>query len=486
MAGIYEDIEFCDPNQIYGEELPICEDPFTVFDHYMNYCVPATLIQFVDQENEPNMKIIYGFLLPVLSIIVLLSNGVVIFVLNEQKTKRATVEPLMWMAISALLMAASPLPFTIYYYNLGHMRDLNQTEFLCYLQKVCMEILPFFFNTLITFFTLLLGMQRFIAVQYPLDSFRWCSRRLIRRYSKAILVLATVLTLIHFTFDIRVIYHFCIRGPTASFWVARCFIGHSPLTRAMGPDRVAWVFDCFRLGLIVIPSVLLFIITILLIRTMQTLDTRKLRANFAEVSRHKRVSSASRNTTVMLTVIIALFLLARAPSMILIILVKLSDLLPLGSLEFAHSAYLRSFSNIILITLHPISFAIYMFMSRRFRVSLRRLLGWRFLASDEEFHAVTSSRNSQLKAQGTRSSLGLPSYRKGSAHTRRGSGNSIATKKSVMFVQKPSMESILTNGTQITNGTEKKSLSNWSGKTTMEKWNFLKRFKVVKQCDTHV
>ncbi|PIO55711.1 hypothetical protein TELCIR_22901, partial [Teladorsagia circumcincta] len=74
--------------------------------------------------------------------------------------KRATVEPLFWMAVSALMMAASPLPFTIYYYNLGHMRDLNQTEFLCYLQKVCMEILPFFFNTLITFFTLLLGTQR--------------------------------------------------------------------------------------------------------------------------------------------------------------------------------------------------------------------------------------------------------------------------------------------------------------------------------------
>uniref|UniRef100_A0A183FVI9 G_PROTEIN_RECEP_F1_2 domain-containing protein n=1 Tax=Heligmosomoides polygyrus TaxID=6339 RepID=A0A183FVI9_HELPZ len=363
--------------------LPVCADPFTVFDHYKNVCVPATLIQFVDQ---PNMKIIYGILLPILSVIVLISNGVVILVLNEQKTKRATVEPLFWMAVSALLMAASPLPFTIYYYNLDHMRDLNQTEQLCYLQKICMEILPFFFNTLITFFTLLLGTQRFIAVQYPLDSIRWCSRRLIRRYSKAILTLAIVLTVIHSTFDIRVIYHFCIRGSSTSFWVARCFVGHSPLTRAMGPDTFAWVFDCFRIGLIVVPSTLLFVITILLIRTIKTSDAPQLNVN-----RHKRVSSAFRNTTIMLTVIIVLFLLARVPSMVLIILVKLSDVLPLGSLEFAHSAYLRAFANIILVTLHPISFAVYMFMSRRFRVSLRRLLGWRFLASDEEFHALTSS-----------------------------------------------------------------------------------------------
>ncbi|KHJ83414.1 hypothetical protein OESDEN_15284 [Oesophagostomum dentatum] len=78
----------------------------------------------------------------------------------------------------------------------------------------------------------------------------------------------------------------------------------------MGPDTFAWMFDCFRLGLIVIPSILLFVITILLIRTIKTSDSQKLRVNLS-VNRHKRVSSASRNTTVMLTVIIALFLLAR-------------------------------------------------------------------------------------------------------------------------------------------------------------------------------
>ncbi|KAK6752635.1 hypothetical protein RB195_003819 [Necator americanus] len=478
---LYEDIEFCDPNQIYGEELPICEDPFTVFDHYMNYCVPATLIQFADQENEPNMKIIYGFLLPILSIVVLLSNGVVIFVLNEQKTKRATVEPLLWMAVSALLMAASPLPFTVFYYNLGHMRDLNQTEFLCYLQKVCMEILPFFFNTLITFFTMLLGIQRFIAVQFPLDSFRWCSRRLIRRYSKAILTLATVLTLIHSTFDIRVIYHFCIRGPSTSFWVARCFVGHSPLTRAMGPDTFAWVFDCFRLGLIVVPSILLFVITILLIRTIKTSDAQKLRMN-SSVNRHKRVSSASRNTTVMLTVIIALFLLARAPSTVLIILVKLSDVLPLGSLEFAHSAYLRAFANIILVTLHPISFAVYMFMSRRFRVSLRRLLGWRFLASDEEFHAFTSSmRNSQFKGQVTKNSCFALNIYKKESHTsmQHNSHYSSFSKKSVVFAPKTSNDGTLFNGTHAT-----RSLSNWSTKSGISKLSFLRRLAFTRRCDT--
>ncbi|GMR47622.1 hypothetical protein PMAYCL1PPCAC_17817, partial [Pristionchus mayeri] len=76
-----------------------------------------------------------------------------------------------WMGISALFMAISPLPYTVYYYNLDHASDEQHSEFLCLLRKICMEELPFLFNTIITFLTLLLGIQRFIAVQFPLRSF---------------------------------------------------------------------------------------------------------------------------------------------------------------------------------------------------------------------------------------------------------------------------------------------------------------------------
>ncbi|KAK6013729.1 hypothetical protein OSTOST_20930 [Ostertagia ostertagi] len=246
----------------------------------------------------------------------------------------------------------------------------------------------------------------------------------------------------------------------------------------MGPDTFAWVFDCFRIGLIVVPSILLFAITILLIRTIKTSDAPKLNVN-----RHKRVSSAFRNTTVMLTVIIVLFLLARVPS-------TLSDLLPLGSLEFAHSAYLRAFANIILVTLHPISFAVYMFMSRRFRVSLRRLLGWRFLASDEEFNAVNSSvRTSQFKSQQSPHELYYPAWLTaamvcffftcGQTSVSRFSRPSMS-KKGVVFA--PSTCSISSGGPTATN----KSLSEWSTKSNFSTRFalFARRFRFTKRCDT--
>ncbi|CAI4231967.1 unnamed protein product [Auanema sp. JU1783] len=391
------DVERCDPTEVYGGAhlMNITCPPFTVYDHYLGSCVPASLIQFADQENEPAMYAIYGYVLLLLSLIVLLSHGLVIYVLKEQKSKRASVEPLLFMAISALFMAIAPLPFTIYYYNLGHLADLNQTLHLCYLQKLCMETFPFFFNTLITFFTMLLGIQRFIAIQYPLDSFRWCARRQIRFYSKIILFVSCIITLVHYMFDIRVIYHFCITNGPQSLWVARCFVGYSDVTRSLGAGVLSTIFDVFRICITLVPSIFLLVITFLLIRTVRATDktfiVSKSNKNISTINRHKKITSASRKTTVMLTVIIVLFLVGRLPSTILILVMKIADFFEIPALEIVYDAYLRAFTNIIMMTVHPISFAVYMLMSRRFRVSLRRKLGWRFLATDEELRAFNST-----------------------------------------------------------------------------------------------
>uniref|UniRef100_A0A914RS01 G-protein coupled receptors family 1 profile domain-containing protein n=1 Tax=Parascaris equorum TaxID=6256 RepID=A0A914RS01_PAREQ len=65
------------------------------------------------------------------------------------------------MAVCAFFGAVAPLPFTVWYYTLHHKDDLNQNIGLCYVHKFCMELIPFFFNTLITLFTLIIGGQRY-------------------------------------------------------------------------------------------------------------------------------------------------------------------------------------------------------------------------------------------------------------------------------------------------------------------------------------
>ncbi|CAI5448697.1 unnamed protein product [Caenorhabditis angaria] len=378
--------EKCDPKQVYGTNLVNCTDK-GIFDGFTNSCVHAEILQFEDQDNEYKMQIIYGVILPLLAVGVVVTNSIVVLVLSQQKTKRASVEPLLLMALSSLLMAISPLPFTIYYYNLNHYADKNHTLFMCYLQKVCMELLPFFFNQLVTLFTIFLGVQRFVAVQYPLQSIRWCTPRKVRRYSKLILLTAGFLTAVHAVYDIRIIFHFCIMYDGKHEWISRCFVGYSSLTLAMGAEETLAIFDWFRIGMAVISSGLLFVVTILLIQTIRTHDSVK-----QGVHRHKNRRTTT-HTTIMLTVIIVIYMLARAPSTLLILLVKIMDVttVPQVAIDIINNVYLRVFANITVITLHPISFAVYMFMSRKFRVSLRRLLGWRFLASDDDFNQFTSS-----------------------------------------------------------------------------------------------
>ncbi|CAJ0574535.1 unnamed protein product, partial [Mesorhabditis spiculigera] len=387
---------------------PEC-DPYYHYDVKTNTCVSATIIQFEDQINELPMQVLHGIAFPILSLVTLVMNGAVIAVLRQQNRNSPTVGPLEWMAVSACLMATSPLPFIIYYYHIIDRHHPVQHIGLCHLEKICMQVLPFFFNTLTTFFTLLLGIQRFIAVQYPLECSRWCSIKVVRAWAKIILFISFLLTALHFFADSRVIYHFCIPSyqmpnearelGMKSMWVARCYIGHTPLAIALGPEEFAWMLDLLRLCLLVIPSSFLFVITILLIRTIRIADSSRLRESGG---RHRRGPRASAHTTMMLAVVISLFLLARLPITILILIVKISELIPsLGQVIFVHNPYLIALNNLLFMTVHPITFGLYMLMSKRFRVSLRKLFGCRFLASDADLQMIPAFSSARMQSIGS-------------------------------------------------------------------------------------
>lgn len=199
------------------------------------------------------------------------------------------------MAVCAVLMAVSPLPFTVYYYNLGHFKDAVQSEYLCFLHKVLHAPSPrtrrspwnpFPSSSTLSSrdtlsFSALRGLPshpqvlRFIAVHYPLDAFSWCSRKRLRRTSRLIVAVSLLLTAWHFLADTRVIYNFCIPvDESTSFWVARCFIGHGWLARLVGVDIFGWAFDAARVLLLVGPSTALFVLTALLIRAIRLSRTR--------------------------------------------------------------------------------------------------------------------------------------------------------------------------------------------------------------------
>ncbi|VDM36728.1 unnamed protein product [Toxocara canis] len=319
---------------------------------------------------------------------------------DGEQWKAPTTEPLLAMAVCAFFGAIVPLPFTLWYYTLDHKNDLNQNIELCYVHKLCMELIPFFFNTLITLFTLILGGQRFIAVHYPLRCARWCTKRMTRRVSYGALLFALAWTSIQSAAEFRVIYHFCIQisEDGSGVWAARCFLGHSQLVKWIGTELFVVVYDTSRIVVLkLIPCVVLFLLTIQLIRAIKSADSIEISSNgdLLRTHRHRRASSkgsSSTKTTVMLTVIIVMFLVAQLPSVIITGCLKLSDLRPFSAFSICENPHLYAIANIIIIGVHPITFAIYMLMSRRFRRTLRRLLAFRVVAKAENALFWSSTR----------------------------------------------------------------------------------------------
>uniref|UniRef100_A0A914ZS40 G-protein coupled receptors family 1 profile domain-containing protein n=2 Tax=Parascaris univalens TaxID=6257 RepID=A0A914ZS40_PARUN len=192
-------------------------------------------------------------------------------------------------------------------------------------------------------------------------------------------------TCVQWAAEFRVIYHFCIQvdDEGGGVWAARCFLGHSHLVKAIGTELFVVVYDTSRIVFLkLIPCVVLILLTTQLIRAIKSAES-------IEISMHRHRSntskgSSAKKTTVMLTVIIVMFLVAQLPSVVITGCLKLSDLRPSSAFSICENPHLYAVANIIIIGVHPITFAVYMLMSRRFRSTLRHLLTFRVVAKAED------------------------------------------------------------------------------------------------------
>lgn len=167
-------------------------------------------------------------------------------------------------------------------------------------------------------------------------------------------------TALFYMADTRTIVHHCYPIPSSYSshngeiyeCIPKCYVAHTEIAMSIGPDRFAIILDLLkffffhtkllfnRLCLNVIPSSILFVITIILIRTIRIADSSRLRYVFPwktatveriwrEVTgRHRRGPRASTHTTMMLAVVISLFLLARLPITLLLLLRKVARNIP--------------------------------------------------------------------------------------------------------------------------------------------------------------
>ncbi|KAH9529094.1 hypothetical protein DERF_003001 [Dermatophagoides farinae] len=246
-----------------------------------------TFLLNVSRDIPEKLRILlFGYVLPNLFALTIITNLLIVAVLSQQHMRTPTNLVLLGMAIADLLTLLIPSPWYIYLFTMGHHHESIYPVKTCYIFHWMYEILPPLFHTYSIWLTLLLAGQRYIYVCHFSLARRWCT---VPQVIRAMLILLAVAILhqstrffdrkflpIKYVLDEKIFegceYH-------TSEWVIRYF----------GEDLYYIFYYGFRIIFVHMgPCILLVWLNVLLFRALHR--TRKTR---------KRLLSCSRGTTTM-------------------------------------------------------------------------------------------------------------------------------------------------------------------------------------------
>lgn len=104
-------------------------------------------------------SVIYGQLMPILLVFTVVTNSLIIIVMNKPTMKSPTNLVLFWLAIADLLTLIAPSPFYFYMFTLGYHQVLLNGYF-CHAYDLGVYYLPVIFHTASIWLTILLAGQR--------------------------------------------------------------------------------------------------------------------------------------------------------------------------------------------------------------------------------------------------------------------------------------------------------------------------------------
>ncbi|KAE9417359.1 hypothetical protein Angca_004242, partial [Angiostrongylus cantonensis] len=334
------------------------------------YILPLSHHQHLEQ-------VVYGQIFPTLVVLAALANVAVALVLSKKNMVSPTNVVLKYMAIAELLVGVIPLPWTIFFYTMGNYnRTYNLELWWCYLNKYSMDAFPPVFHNIAMWLTVLLAGQRYISISYPLHSRGTSSVSNVRT---ATVIIATVSIMCGLPKSFDYFYE------TVEGWVfmhgtwnytRSCVVGQTPLLHLIGQTLFFNLYFWTRaIGFIILPSVLLVILNILLIKGIQRAQKRKLR-----LLREKRPEEAARqrdsnSTSLMLVVIVSLFLVVNLPQAAFMGVLCVCETFSIrfSLLEGAFPAVFLLTSNMLVMATYPVNFGIYCFMSSSFRKTFKSL-----------------------------------------------------------------------------------------------------------------
>lgn len=151
---------------------------------------------------------LFGYVLPFLLLLTLVTNLLIVIVLWQPHMRTPTNLVLLAMAIADLLTLLSPSPWYFYLYTLGYHRNVIYPPRTCYIFHVMYEVMPALFHTYSIWLTLLLAAQRYNNLAFQVLSLS---------FSHLTLPLAVTFTCVTSLWHVRGVPYLASSGPFFSF-----------------------------------------------------------------------------------------------------------------------------------------------------------------------------------------------------------------------------------------------------------------------------
>ncbi|XP_015783782.1 sex peptide receptor-like [Tetranychus urticae] len=326
--------------------------------------------------------IMFGYIMPFLLIVTLITNSLVVIVLAQREMRTPTNLVLLAMAISDMLTLLFPSPWYFYNYTLGYHSKILHPPVACYAYHCMIEVIPAFFHTASIWLTLVLAGQRYIYVCHPTVAPKYCTPPKVARAIVTVFVLSLIVQASRFADrDFQEVTLDSDSGPVygcrffTATWVKRLF----------SEDAYYIFYYSFRIIFVNIgPCTALVILNLALFRALRRAQHKRKKL-FQENRRSECKKLCDTNcTTLMLIVVVSVFLATEIPMAITTVSHVIQNSLDIHIASYEYLNLTILFSNFLIMLSYPFNFAIYCGMSRQFRETFKALFipGGRSALSD--------------------------------------------------------------------------------------------------------
>lgn len=300
---------------------------------------------------------IYAVLCPAIALLTLFTNILVIVVFTKKHLLSPTSVLLIGLAVGDILAGNIISPPYIYAYGIA---DIGQP--LPY--PMCLfydygSILAALFHQVSVWITMALGIQRYVVVAFPIAGRRICTIK------KSVLwvIVINIATLVMYSITFFTSTYESVEIGGKSLCVCR----ENPHF-----SEVVQIYSILRsvFGQLV-PCAVLSVTTILLVQRLHTTKTQMARIRACDNRERERKDNRSmRRTSYMVIIIVLCFLLAEIPNGCYF----LFKAMRMSVLSYEADLMISTVLNVLVYAVNHINFWIYVFLSRHFRRSLKKIL----------------------------------------------------------------------------------------------------------------